>query len=350
MRLFILAAFLVGLVSCGDFLLEGTPEIFAKWSKFKAMESCFGDNVTRSFILKMKKAHAKCQNTQLPPEVQLENSQSSAKLVRALLDGSAKVEKETIAQLKDALGIQEFAPKTPFAVPYVLPYQFAPNQKGSDDDDLLAESIKKAFFKKMTKRLFKNVDFDADDDDDKNEKVKRQRRDDDDEEDKEEEQAIAAPDIYDLGDRLTSKLADQKAAFAAKLGNYSCILQELKIVDKDNELDLDGVLGELKSSGIEDQWLLDSFEREKKLCFERAKALPEDVVNGCFLGPKWVRIKEFMCCCKESKMKTCMAYDTKTKLEANFGPIDKILEQTGLKEKELLAMAARLVFGTLDFD
>jgi hypothetical protein len=37
-------------------------------------------------------------------------------------------------------------------------------------------------------------------------------------------------------------------------------------------------------------------------------------------------------------------------LEANFGPVDKILSQTGLKEKELLAMAAKLVFGSMDLD
>jgi hypothetical protein len=45
MKVFILAAFFVGLVSCGDFMLESTADIFAKWSKFKAMETCFGDEV-----------------------------------------------------------------------------------------------------------------------------------------------------------------------------------------------------------------------------------------------------------------------------------------------------------------
>ena len=68
------------------------------------------------------------------------------------------------------------------------------------------------------------------------------------------------------------------------------------------------------------------------------------------LGPKWVKIKEFMCCCKQAKMRTCMAHDTKLKLEANFGPIDKLEAQTDMKEKEILAMAAKIVFGSMDMD
>ena len=78
--------------------------------------------------------------------------------------------------------------------------------------------------------------------------------------------------------------------------------------------------------------------------------MPVEVLEGCILGPKWVKIKEFMCCCKKSKMRTCMAHDTKNKLEANFGPIDNLKTQTGLKEKEILAMAAKIVFGSLDME
>jgi hypothetical protein len=49
---------------------------------------------------------------------------SSAKLVKALLDGSAHVERETIAKLKDALGFpkaqgfQSFGGAFPYPVPF----------------------------------------------------------------------------------------------------------------------------------------------------------------------------------------------------------------------------------------
>jgi hypothetical protein len=45
MRLFVCVAFLVGLVSCGDFMLESQSDMFGKWAKYKAMETCFGDEV-----------------------------------------------------------------------------------------------------------------------------------------------------------------------------------------------------------------------------------------------------------------------------------------------------------------
>jgi hypothetical protein len=37
-------------------------------------------------------------------------------------------------------------------------------------------------------------------------------------------------------------------------------------------------------------------------------------------------------------------------LEANFGSVEKLRSQTGLSEKELLSMAMKIVFGSLDMD
>ena len=38
------------------------------------------------------------------------------------------------------------------------------------------------------------------------------------------------------------------------------------------------------------------------------------------------------------------------KLEANFGSVEKLLEQTGLNEKELYLMAAKVLFGSLEME
>jgi hypothetical protein len=38
------------------------------------------------------------------------------------------------------------------------------------------------------------------------------------------------------------------------------------------------------------------------------------------------------------------------KLEANFGSVDKLLEQTGLSEKELYFMSAKIIFGSMDME
>ena len=45
MKVLIIVACLVAAVVGGSFM-ESTQDKFSKWSKFKAMESCFGEEVT----------------------------------------------------------------------------------------------------------------------------------------------------------------------------------------------------------------------------------------------------------------------------------------------------------------
>merc|ERR1711996_30251 len=48
----------------------------------------------------------------------------------------------------------------------------------------------------------------------------------------------AADDVFELGDRLTEKLKAETATMQAKLGNASCVLQELGIIDQNQNLDV----------------------------------------------------------------------------------------------------------------
>jgi hypothetical protein len=57
------------------------------------------------------------------------------------------------------------------------------------------------------------------------------------------------------------------------------------------------------------------------------------------------RIKSFLRCCKESKLRLCMFQDVKIKLEKNFGPLDKILAQTHLTEDQLFPLVIMLLHG-----
>ena len=49
-----------------------------------------------------------------------------------------------------------------------------------------------------------------------------------------------------------------------------------------------------------------------------------------------------------SMFQTCMNNDIKKKLENNFGPLGKLVETTGLPEKQLLPMAMKLLHGDMD--
>ena len=41
-------------------------EMMKKWSKYKAMEACYGEDITKTQLLKMKRAIAKCSKIDMP--------------------------------------------------------------------------------------------------------------------------------------------------------------------------------------------------------------------------------------------------------------------------------------------
>merc|ERR1712024_24762 len=48
----------------------------------------------------------------------------------------------------------------------------------------------------------------------------------------------AAGDNLDLGDRLVEKLAEQKHQMGAKIGNMTCVMRELNVLDASNNIDV----------------------------------------------------------------------------------------------------------------
>merc|ERR1712154_645719 len=64
-------------------------------------------------------------------------------------------------------------------------------------------------------------------------------------------------DLYELGDRLSEKLTEQKEETMEQMGNWTCVLRELRMVDKNMELDLEAMLDNIKDMNIRDPWLLE---------------------------------------------------------------------------------------------
>merc|ERR1712018_356546 len=68
----------------------------------------------------------------------------------------------------------------------------------------------------------------------------------------------AADDVFELGDRLTEKLKQETEKMQAKLGNCSCILQELGMVDASLNLDINKMVKSVEDGEwgtFPDQWL-----------------------------------------------------------------------------------------------
>ena len=168
------------------------------------------------------------------------------------------------------------------------------------------------------------------------------------------------------------------------MGNWSCVLKELRMVDKDMELDLEAMLNNIKDMNIRDSWLLQQTIEDTRTCyavrteklhffgwwskfkdqreeillkelhqmifhsFQYAQSLPQRIFDEMTMPEQWVKIKMYKKCIKMAKYQTCMDNDIKKKLEENFGPLEKLVDTTGLPEKELLPMAMRLLHGDMD--
>ena len=60
---------------------------------------------------------------------------------------------------------------------------------------------------------------------------------------------------------------EQKEEMKAKMGNWSCVMKELKIVDDNLELDLENMLDDIKSMNIRDKWLEDKTIEDVRTCY-----------------------------------------------------------------------------------
>merc|ERR1712213_103888 len=110
----------------------------------------------------------------------------------------------------------------------------------------------------------------------------------------------AAGDNLDLGDRLVEKLAEQKHHMEAKIGNMTCVMKELNVLDASNNIDI--------------------------------QAMKRD-------------IQMYTKCTEKAKTKLCMHQDIKKKVESNFGPMEDILQETQLTEHEFFPLVMQLLHG-----
>merc|ERR1719208_229088 len=121
----------------------------------------------------------------------------------------------------------------------------------------------------------------------------------------------ATDDLFELGDRLTEKLQQETEKWQAKLGNASCVLKELDIIDQNEDLDVN--------------------------------AMVQSIERG-----EWGRFMMFFQCEHEAKYKCCMNHDMKLKLEKSFGSLEELEEKTGLPEYQLLPMTMKLLNEQMD--
>merc|ERR1712037_181151 len=303
-------------------------EMIQKWMKLKAMESCWGEENMKLVMVDMKKAIAKCSHEDAP-ELSLPPYRSAYRFTNTMINKGNDYEHINDMATMFAKMMHQMKNRNTFS-----PYSsMSSNSHGafdmfSDMFDQQSNYKSSSDYNNQMGRMsqFKNM-FNS----------MRFKR--------------AAGDNLDLGDRLVEKLAEQKHQMEAKIGNMTCVMRELNVLDASNNIDVQAMKRDTQRYTMPSEWFKNKYEHLLDTCYEMATNLPAEiaensVITGETFGTvKLGEVKMFSKCCEKAKMKLCMHQDIKNKVESNFGPMEDILQETQLTEHEFFPLVMQLLHG-----
>merc|ERR1711928_238555 len=141
----------------------------------------------------------------------------------------------------------------------------------------------------------------------------------------------AAGDNLDLGDRLVEKLAEQKHHMEAKIGNMTCVMKELNVLDASNNIDVQTMKRDIQKYTMPSEWFKNKYEHLLDTCYEMATNLPADIAENSVVT--------------DDSFGTVKLGEVKMKVESNFGPMEDILQETQLTEHEFFPLVMQLLHG-----
>jgi len=361
MKLLILAA-LFGLAMAGEDMFNEW-KMMKKWAMEKVEEQCWGEENTRKYMVLYKRAMTKCSGMEFP-ELDLPMFKPPMRFIQALMNGVRDMQKEKGEKLFEMLTEKKEQQQSPMQTMAFVPYPMMPQHQDKDKGEM--KFMKKMMQMMMLKKFMKKMkgknpmgqympEDDDDDDMDMEGGFFRNFAEDMDLEDffntlldgmqdmkRARTKRATDSELLDLGDKLVEKLKMKQDEMKAKMSNMTCVLHEMKVVDKEMNLDLAGMLTHLQQYDFEDPWLKKKAEKINRLCFSIAQSTPREVLNE-FPDERLYKLKSFMGCCKKYKMKVCMKKDIKDKLEKNFKPLGELVDDTGMDEYSILKLTYKLL-------
>merc|ERR1711970_917889 len=263
------------------------------WTKMKAHEACWGEENTKQYTVKMKKAIAKCTQ-QDAPELQLPIYRNPYRVVNGLLNGAQEHERYVVSLLETIA-----------------------NNMNNNNNNRMHNNMNT-----MSNGNFNQLRF------------KRQAD-------------AGVTNVLDLGDRLRDKIVEAEKHAEQKIGNMTCVMKEMNIINDNHEIDLAAMKQELRQMELS-EWFQARIERDMDNCYAVAQNIPVDVQTAyAYPGnPHLAKLKAFMTCCKAAKTQSCVYQDVRDKLEKNFGPLQKLLDTTGLTEQQIFPLVLQLLHGS----
>merc|ERR1711909_194333 len=281
----LLAACMLGLATAGQ-----DYQMFMKWAKTKALESCWGEENMKLHTVNMKKAVAKCQQVDAP-ELNLPPFRLLNRFTNNLVGLAYKMEDQD-NEMQRYMQYYKFSKMMDSMKDHSYENQY------KDDRMDMMEKMK------MMEMMMKYMP-----------KFQSQER----------------QGVY----QTAYKTDDDNYNMAARFRNMNNEDQERNSMS---------------------QWFEDKYVEILDSCYEVSETLPaslqEEYAPSNYNGPmrNLGKIKSFMNCCKSAKMKLCMYQDTKKKIEANFGPVDELVEgfNNQLTEEQVFWMVNQLLQGSED--
>merc|ERR1719430_2001790 len=186
------------------------------------MESCWGEDNMKLYMVNMKKAIARCGQTDAP-ELELAPYRSTYRFVNTLLNNANHMDNkqfDIIEKMMKYMQEGSYSSHRPSYRPY--------SRHGSGESQIDNMQMK-FFMKQMMKNMMEDNSFDS-----KNSMTYNRM------ENKPESRMSQFMDMFsssrskraagqdlDLGDRLVEKLNEQKHQMENKIGNMTCVLKEM---------------------------------------------------------------------------------------------------------------------------
>merc|ERR1712203_168185 len=304
-------------------------KMFMNWAKGKAMESCWGEDNVKLLTLNMKKAVSKCMQEDAP-ELDLPPFRYMNRFTNSLVSMA-----NSRSQDQDLYKMMKF-----MMMMKMMQQVGSDNQDHHNFRDSTGAKYRNNFDHQMMDRM---------DNGNMMENMmkmmspmmrrfmsKRQ-----------------ADDSLQLNDRLKEKLEHVMEEHVSEMSNMTCVLREMNVLNSRNNIDIAAMKADTENYNMPSQWFKQKYFSILDNCYEVAENQPAELdnmfnVNGNNELRNMGKIKSFLTCCKGAKMRLCMNNDTKKKIEANFGPVEGLLQSFNnqINEEQLFFMVNKILQGS----
>merc|ERR1712136_131139 len=299
-------------------------KMFSRWSTMKAQESCLGEENMKIHTVNLKTAIAKCYQKDAP-ELNLPPFNSPYRFINTLMTSADSMEHSQLMDLFKMYKMMQtmrghdsssYMPSMFDDQHYgAKPYSMDHTNKSWMEKMMMKMAMKKMFEKTMMNNYdsdmnnnqYKDMfDFDSSDMYESQSnfekmmvyKMQQMQRSNDESSynpfnkntyrermaallqrhkrqapKKPENAAVTLPENLDLGDRLADKLKQEQIEMEQKIGNMTCVMREIGILNQQNELDFAAQKRAFEKFNIPNQWLKNRLLNDMELCNKVADSL-----------------------------------------------------------------------------